>query len=178
MWRDLVSAVAPTLGLALGGPLGAAAGRVIAGVVTGKEDAGEKEIAAAISGASPEVLAALKKADQDFAERMKELDIDLERIHQADRSSAREREARTGDSWTPRVLAAGVCLGFFAIVGVLLWRGAPDNGGDALLILLGMLGTAFGSIVAYYFGSSAGSAAKNALLGRVPENSLNFVKRN
>ena len=35
---------------------------------------------------------------------------------------------------------------------------------DALLILIGSLGAAFGAVVNYFFGSSKGSADKNQLL--------------
>lgn len=94
MWKDIVSAVAPVLGTAIGGPFGGLAARAISQAVLGKPDGSEKELAAAIEGASPETLAAIKKADQDFELRMQELGIDLERVHQQDRSSAREREAK------------------------------------------------------------------------------------
>ena len=167
-WKALVKTVAPVLGTALGGPLGGMAARVVAGAVLGDEAASEGDVAAALQSATPDQLLALKKADQDFAVQMKELDIDLERIAAADRDSARERETRTGDSWTPRCLAAGVTLGFFAVLYMLMRHGIPpDAGGNALLIMLGALGTAWTAIVAYYFGSSAGSAAKNAMIDRM-----------
>ncbi len=165
-WRAIVSTVAPALGTALGGPLGGMAVAAVSDALLGKPQGSEGEIVAALTAGGPDALLKLKQADQAFAQKMRELDLDLERIHQADRASAREREAKSGDSWTPRLLAGLVTFGFFGVLGWLLGYGKPEAGGDALLVMLGALGGAWASIISYYFGSSAGSAAKTQLLAK------------
>ncbi len=94
---------------------------------------------------------------------MKELDIDLERIAAGDRSDARDREVKTGD-WTPKVLAFGITTGFFGILVWMFLHGMPTSGTEAMLIMLGALQTSYTGVIAYYFGSSAGSKAKNDML--------------
>ncbi|MDO8421578.1 MAG: hypothetical protein Q7S99_05400 [Parvibaculum sp.] len=162
----LVGTVAPWIGTALGGPLGGMAVGALADAL-GLSDKTEAAIKNAISGATPEQMLALKKADQDFALQMQELGFknvaDLEKIAAEDRNSARNREIQTGDHFTPRLLAIVVTFGFFLVLGYLIRYGMPaGEGRDALLIMLGSLGTAWTGIVAYYFGSSAGSAQKSA----------------
>jgi hypothetical protein len=110
-WKKIVGSVAPVLATALGGPLAGVATKAVAAAVLGKPEAKESDIAAALAGATPEQLAALKKADQDFAVRMRELDIDLDRLASEDRDSARRREVDARDSWTPRLLALLVTAG-------------------------------------------------------------------
>lgn len=63
------------------------------------------------------------------------------------------------------VIAFLILGGFFATL-FLMVRANTDPGGmrDALLVMVGSLGTMATSIVSYYFGSSSGSAAKNELL--------------
>lgn len=163
-WKSIVRTVAPVLGTAIGGPLGGLATRTIAGALLGDENATEDQIAAAVQSATPDQLLALKKADQEFKVRMKELDIDIERIHQQDRDSARTRETKTGDSWTPRLLAIFITLGFFGILCFMVTNPLPETGRDALLVMLGSLGTAFAGVIAYYFGSSSGSKSKDAAM--------------
>ena len=105
-WKDIVSTVAPAIATALGGPL-AGLGVAAVGKALGLGDgAGEEDVAAAVLKASPEQLLSVKKAELEFTARMKELDVDLERIAVADRQSARRREAATGDSWTSAASSA------------------------------------------------------------------------
>lgn len=163
---NLVKTVAPSLATAVGGPLAGMATRAISDALLGKPDGTEDELIDAAAKASPDQLLALKKAEQDFAVRMRELEIDLQRIDAADRSSAREREVKTGD-WTPKALAGAVTLGFFGVLGYMIAYGLPTQGGEALLVMLGTLGTAWGGIVSYYFGSSAGSKEKSEAMNRM-----------
>jgi hypothetical protein len=140
--------------------------RAISEALLGKPDGSEQELAEAAARATPEQLLALKQAEQDFAVKMRELDIDLERIANEDRSSARNREVATRD-WTPRVLAGLVTGGYFGVLFYMLKNGLPQHGGsEAMLVMLGTLGTAWGGIMAYYFGSSAGSKAKDEAMRR------------
>jgi len=163
---NLVRTVAPSIATAVGGPLAGMATRAISEALLGKPDGTEAELIDAAAKASPDQLLALKKAEQDFAVRMRELEIDLQRIDAADRSSAREREVKTGD-WTPKALAGAVTLGFFGVLGYMIAYGLPTQGGEALLVMLGTLGTAWGGIVSYYFGSSAGSKEKSEAMSRM-----------
>lgn len=161
----LLGQVAPTIATALGGPLAGLAAKTLSTVLLGKEDGSEAEIAKALQGASPDQLAAIKKIDADFKTRMAELEIDLERIVAGDRDSARKREVALGDH-TPKILAAAITIGFFGILFWMFVHGVPKNGNEALLLMLGALQTAFTGVIAYYFGSSAGSKAKTDALAK------------
>ena len=161
----LLGQVAPTIATALGGPLAGLAAKTLSTVLLGKEDGSEAEIAKALQGASPDQLAAIKKIDADFKTRMAELEIDLERIVAGDRDSARKREVALGDH-TPKILAAAITIGFFGILFWMFIHGVPKNGNEALLLMLGALQTAFTGVIAYYFGSSAGSKAKTDAMAK------------
>ena len=162
-WQAVVRTVAPVIGTALGGPMGGVAARAVAGVLLGKDDADDAAISQAVAMASPDQLLALKKADEDFAAKMQELDVDLEKVAAGDRDSARHREMAIKD-WVPGVLAILVTLGFFGVLSMMLTYGAPESGRDALLVLIGSLGAAFTSMLSYYYGSSTGSKQKTELM--------------
>lgn len=62
------------------------------------------------------------------------------------------------------ILGAVIMISFFTIVGILIFKEVPQGNSELLYLLLGAdIGFA-GSVVQYFFGSSAGSAAKNELL--------------
>ena len=165
--KKILGAVAPTHATAILGPVGGLAIQVL-GDALGIDEPTQEKIADAFKSGqmTGEQIVAVKQAEQAFLVRCKELDIDLEKIHAGDRDSARGMQKET-KSRIPGTLAILVTLGFFGVLGWLLIGGKPAQGGDALLVMLGALGTAWGAIVQFYFGSSAGSAAKNDMLAKL-----------
>lgn len=173
-WKSIVKSVAPVIGTALAGPLGGTATRLLAGAILGDDNAGEDAVAAAITGGlTPDQIAAVKKADQDFAVRMRELDIRVVELDGVDRSSARNREIATRD-WTPKLLAFLIIGGFFATVAYVLGKGMTGMDAAAAAFagtMVGYVSAKAEQVVSYYFGSSSGSDKKNraieqALSGR------------
>ena len=159
----LIGQVAPSIATALGGPVAGMAVKALSNAFFGHGDASQDEIQAALANPTAEQLAVLKKIDADFRVQMKSLDIDLERIAADDRASARDMQKETKD-WIPRALAVSVTVGFFAILLYMLVYGLPTTGNEALLLLLGALQTAWGGIIAFYFGSSSGSQKKDQMI--------------
>ena len=164
----LLGQVAPTIATALGGPLAGLAVKTISEAMFGHSDANESEVSAALMSATPDQLQKLKETDATFKLKMKELDIDLERISAADRDSARNMQIHTND-WIPRVLAIMITVGFFGILVWMLLKGMPPTGTEALLMMLGALGTAWTGVVNFYYGSSAGSKAKTEAMQKPKE---------
>ena len=159
----LLGQLAPSIATALGGPLAGVAVKTLSNALFGHENGTEEQVSEAMATATPDQLAAIKKIDADFKVQMKSLDIDLERISAGDRDSARQMQRETKD-WVPKVLAIVITLGFFGILIWMLLNGMPKTGTEALLMMLGALGTAWTGVVNFYYGSSAGSKAKNDLL--------------
>jgi hypothetical protein len=159
--KNVIGTVAPALGTALGGPLGGLAGLIIAQVVGGGD---AKKVEEAIIAQKPETLLALKQAEQNYLLRLEELGIERERIEQADRASARQRETGTGDG-TVRILAYTIVGSFIAMIGgVLFGQLTVDSALAGSLI--GYLSAKAEQVVAYYFGSSLGSKLKTNFLGK------------
>jgi hypothetical protein len=140
--------------------------RAISGIFFGHNNGTWEDIQAALAGASPDQLTQLKKIDADFKVQMEQLNIDLERIAADDRASAREMQAANKD-WIPRVLAIAVTCGFFGILITMAVKGLPVSGSEAFLLLLGALTTSFNSIIAFYYGSSSGSRAKDDIISNM-----------
>lgn len=167
---SIINTVAPWIGTALGGPLGGMAVTAAANAL-GLSDKTEAAIKTAIAGATPEQMLALKQADNDFASKMQALGFDsmekMAGLENADRDSARNREIQVKDI-TPKILAYLVTAGFFGMLVFMLFKGIPNENRDILNIMLGALGTTFGAVISYYYGSTRGSEAKSALLAQAP----------
>jgi hypothetical protein len=172
---DFLKSIAPWIAAAASGNVPALLGMAaneLSSVLGYDVPADATAIEKATSSATAEQLLAIKQADQAFAFKMQELGYanveKLEAIAADDRKSAREREIAVKD-WTPKLLAVVVTIGYFGILGYILQYGIPKEGGDALLLMLGALGSGWMMVLAYYYGTSAGSAAKNEMLLRAKE---------
>ena len=166
----ILKTVAPWIGTALGGPLGGMAVTAAANAL-GLGEKTTDAIKAAISGATPEQMLALKKADQDFALQMQELGFkqitDLEGIAAGDRASAREMQ-KTTRSWVPAALSVIITVGFLGLLTGMMtgYLQAEDN--QAMLLMLGALGVAFGQVINFWLGSTAESGRKTELIAQAP----------
>jgi len=163
----LLGAVAPTIATALGGPLAGAAVGAIVSALGLPPDTPAEQVAAAVQKADPDTLLKLKQAEQAFAAKMKQLDIDLERIAAGDRADARARERSVG-SLSVNVLACIVIVGFFATVGFVLSGYVGLTGEQGVLVgtVVGYVSAKADQVVSYFFGSSAGSDKKTEAMAR------------
>lgn len=164
--KDILATVAPTVATALGGPLAGVATRAIAGKILGRDDASVEEVEAAVAAASGTDLVKLKELEYEFKAQLKDADIQLERISADDRASARDRQARMKD-WTPSVLGLAIIIGFFGVLAYIFRFGLPDQGSEVLLIMVGALGTMTSQVGNFFFGSSAGSKSKDAIISEL-----------
>lgn len=104
--------------------------------------------------------------DSKMAELQTQAEIKLAELEASDRNSARQRETAIKDK-TPAILAYSITIGFFSVLFYMLNFEVPQSEREVLFVMLGSLGTAWTGIIAYYFGSSAGSAAKHATIERL-----------
>jgi len=156
---DWLKMIAPTLATAIAGPFGTMAYGVVAKVLNISPEDAQKTIET--GKLTSEQIASVQLAEVELKARAQELGLDFAKVAVDDRKSARDMQIGT-KSLIPAVLATVVTVGFFGIlVGMMTKTFVPS---DALYLMLGSLGTAWTGIISFYFGSSAGSQAKDELL--------------
>jgi hypothetical protein len=156
---DWLKTIAPTIATALGGPLAGLAIEAVSKAI----GIDPKDVQSTISEGklSADQIMLLKQAEVAMAARAQEMGLDFAKLSNDDRKSAREMQAETR-SYIPAILAVAVTIGFFGILIGMMTE--TFKASDALMLMLGSLGTAWTGIIAFYFGSSAGSQAKDDLL--------------
>jgi hypothetical protein len=161
---DFLGKVAPTVASLFGGPLAGVAVEAV-GSALGMPAATKEKITKLIEGGqmTGEQLAALKTAEVALQQRLAELAIDAEKLSQEDRANARTMQT-TARSWIPGALAVLVTSGFFGILIGLMTGDLKLSDNQPLLLMLGALGSSWGMIVSFYFGSSASSQAKDGVI--------------
>lgn len=154
-----LSQVAPTIAMALGGPLAGLAVTAVSKALGIDEADVTKTIES--NKLSADQITQLKLAELELQKQAQALGLNFETLAVEDRKSARDMQAST-KSWVPGTLAIGITVGFFGILFALMVGYATKS--DELMIMLGSLGTAWTGIIGFYFGSSAGSQYKDDLL--------------
>lgn len=160
--NDLLKTIAPLLGTALGGPLGGAAAAFIADKL-GLDSKTVKNVSEVLNGSKmdPNQIMQIKLAEIEFEKFCKTHEIDVAKLDMDNTKDARDMQKQTR-SYFPATLSTFVTAGFFGIlVTMLIYEYKPT---EPLLIMLGALGAAFGAVVNFWLGSSAGSQRKDALL--------------
>lgn len=154
--KNIVGAVAPTLGTALGGPMGGMAAKTIASVLGCNED--PKSIQKAIEQATPEQMLELKKAEQAFEVQMKELEVDVFKLEVADTQDARKAFSK---DWTTRIMGIATLGGFLGYIFLVTLQ-PPEQNSEALInLVLGYLGGLASAVISFYFGASNGGDKKD-----------------
>ena len=147
--KGIIGAVAPTIGTALGGPMGSMASKMVADAL-GCEPT-PKKIEQAVQAATPEQLAELKKIDAEFDVKMKELDVDLFALETADIQDARGKFSK---DWTSRIMGITVVGGFMGYIFLVTLQ-PPEQNSEALInLVLGYLGGLASAVISFYFGAS------------------------
>ena len=167
--KQVLGTYAPFLLKAAGGPFGVMAGTALQAIF-GTSDPSQVETA--MAGATPDQIVALKKANEDFQAKMRELGISEEELYLKDVEDARSMQTATKDPTVAR-LAWTVVGGFMVVslaqlVGLVIYPDAvnkiPPQGWLLIGNISGYLANEAKQAAAFYFGSSAGSQAKDQTL--------------
>jgi len=152
--------IAPTIATCLGGPLSGLAVTALSNLFGVAPDQVQSMIND--NKLSADQIAAIQQEEIRFKEQTQALGLNFEQLAVEDRKSARDMQTTT-QSLIPPVLSILVTAGFFGILAYLMVT-PTDTSNTPLMIMLGSLGTAWTCIIAFYFGSSAGSRAKDQML--------------
>lgn len=177
-WTDALNVVeklAPTIATCVGGPLAGGAIAALEGVfgltpsASSSTDDRQNAIAAAISGATPEQLAAMRKADQDYAVAMAQAGFKdtetLASLKVQDTVSARDMQ-KANKSPVPAWLTFFITTGFFGLLTALFIYPVPDGSKALIYSATGTLGTVWLVVVHFWFGSTSDTAQVNELLAK------------
>ncbi len=150
---SIILAALPILGKLI--PDGKTADIVAAGTKVAQEVFGTTDEAA---------IVAKMEADPALAEQFKaklaaeteSLRLSIEDTQDARSTTVKLAEAGSNIAWGAPVISVLIVLGFLTLVFALIFKQVPDS--QVALVLFGTLSTAFGTVVSYWLGSSAGSA--------------------
>lgn len=164
---DKLFTVAPILGKAISGDIGGAATAALEAFgidTTGNQDKDKALLERAIKTASPEQLVELRRIDAEWEVKLKEMDLDLEKLVVGDRDSARKMHMENKEKIVP-------ILGFLTVVTIipilfgLFFIKIPNGNRDTIIYIIGQITGWAGAVYTFYYGSSNGSQKKDKMMG-------------
>jgi hypothetical protein len=175
--KTALAGIAPTIATMLGGPLAGTAVAALESALGLSPGAGADEVTKAVSaGMTPDAIAAVRKADQEHAEKLKQQDIDVLKLNQDYSKAMVEAANANQDSARKANVAGGVQMPLFWLSlfllaiglgaeGFVLFHGVPDNVHDIVIgRILGLLDAVVMMVLGYWYGTTNGSAQKTDLL--------------
>lgn len=163
-WLQTLKTVAPTVAVALAGPLAGEAICALIGVVGG---AGQEDVRKAIEGGrlTADQISQLRQLELQFQENERERGFKYAELAFKDRDSARQANVN-GSTQRPlfwlSVLLLLICLGTEVCV---LVYGLPVATSELVVgRVLGLLDAIAMTVLAYWFGTSSSSAIKTEML--------------
>ena len=178
---NALKSLAPTLATMLGGPLAGSAVAALEGVFGLSPGSGADAVADVLQKGSltPEMIEKLKECELQQATIMAQQKIDLVKLNLdhdaaiastdvADRSSARAMQVATKD-WTPDILAWLIMAGSGFVAYLVLCGNLTKDPALATMqgTVIGYLFNEAKTVLAYFFGSSAGSKEKDATIADI-----------
>ena len=147
--KNILGSLAPTLGAAIGGPLGGQAGQILSSVLGVANN--PKTLEQAMQNITAEQMVELKIAEKEFETRMAELNVDVFALETEDRQDARSKFSK---DWTPRILGVMTIMGFFGYIGMITLFPIDDASDDVVMLIIGSLTGIASAVISFYFGSS------------------------
>lgn len=168
---ELLKSLAPTVASALGGPLAGAAVTALGSIFGTPATADAITTVLQEGKMTPEQISSLKELELKYkneeAERgfkYAELEYKRAELEVVDRKSAREMQTQTR-SYTPEVLSWLIILATLSLEGYVLIRGIPPEVSELVAgRILGTLDMAFGTVLAFWLGTSFSSRNKDAVI--------------
>ena len=160
-WKELGSTVAksaPARGAALGGPAGAAVGGRIAAACGAERSA--QAVANAVAG-DPEATVKLREVELRHAEVLAEL---MAQRHFGEMADTQHARTTHRDSQMPAILTVALFLMVVGLIATLMYQPTPESNSEVIYLVTGQIIGAFATAIAYWLGSSRGSAEKQRAL--------------
>lgn len=173
--KKIVAIGLPTLGTIVGGPAGAAIGGLLGKAILGEEEVTQENMLKAIG--DPEAVIKMKQFEMEHKLELEKLLVEQERLRLADVMDARNRQIKSEEATGKRdynlyALAWLIVIGFFALIGVLLFTPGKLTKEEwatilpVVTMLFGAMSAGFGQVLQYFFGSSKSSQDKTNLLAK------------
>lgn len=172
-WKDIAAVVgrtAPTLGLALGGPAGAAIGALVSTALGAGNT--PDEVAAAIAK-DPNAAFKLKELESEERVRLQEIALETAKAELADVQSARARDVELMKAGKQNiradVMVIGVTVGLLACLFALAFYKdkIPPEAVGIISTIAGIFGACLKDAFTFEFGSSRSSQTKDATIANL-----------